>query len=133
MGYSISWIAVRGKSAEGLYGDVVEEVDWSVGEILQTLKRNGLDSNTPFPGNKWVCLQWHYGFDPNGNKTAFLAQVDGTPVDKGMFTGPKGTDWQASAWKNLQIGWELFGSGGAPEFWVDDLAFGEQPIPCPSP
>jgi arylsulfatase len=36
----------RGKSAEGLYGDVVEEVDWSVGEVLQTLKRNGLDRNT---------------------------------------------------------------------------------------
>ena len=36
----------RGKSAEGLYGDVVEEVDWSAGEVLQTLKRNGLDRDT---------------------------------------------------------------------------------------
>jgi arylsulfatase len=36
----------RGKSAEGLYGDAVEEVDWSVGEVLQTLKRNGLEKNT---------------------------------------------------------------------------------------
>lgn len=36
----------RGKSAEGLYGDAVEEVDWSVGEVFQTLKRNGLDRNT---------------------------------------------------------------------------------------
>jgi arylsulfatase len=36
----------RGKSAEGLYGDVVEEVDWSVGEVLGKLKRNGLDRNT---------------------------------------------------------------------------------------
>ena len=36
----------RGKSAEGLYGDVVEEVDWSVGEILRTLAGNGLDRNT---------------------------------------------------------------------------------------
>jgi arylsulfatase A len=36
----------RGKSPEGLYGDVVEEVDWSVGEVLATLKRNGLDRNT---------------------------------------------------------------------------------------
>jgi len=36
----------RGKSAEGLYGDVVEEIDWSVGEILQTLKRNGVDETT---------------------------------------------------------------------------------------
>jgi arylsulfatase len=36
----------RGKSAEGLYGDVVEELDWSVGEVLATLKRNGLERNT---------------------------------------------------------------------------------------
>jgi arylsulfatase len=36
----------RGKSAEGLYGDVVEEVDWSVGEVLAALKRNALDRNT---------------------------------------------------------------------------------------
>lgn len=36
----------RGKSAEGLYGDVVEEVDWSVGEILRSLRENGLEQNT---------------------------------------------------------------------------------------
>jgi len=36
----------RGKSSEGLYGDVVEEVDWSVGEVLKTLRQNGLDRNT---------------------------------------------------------------------------------------
>ncbi|HYW42188.1 MAG TPA: sulfatase [Bryobacteraceae bacterium] len=36
----------RGKSKEGLYGDVVEEIDWSVGEVLQSLKPNGLDRNT---------------------------------------------------------------------------------------
>jgi len=36
----------RGKSALGLYGDVIEEIDWSVGEILAALKRNGLDENT---------------------------------------------------------------------------------------
>jgi arylsulfatase len=36
----------RGKSPEGLYGDVVEEVDWSVGEVLRSLKQNGLEQNT---------------------------------------------------------------------------------------
>ncbi|HEV2447504.1 MAG TPA: sulfatase [Candidatus Sulfopaludibacter sp.] len=36
----------RGKSSEGLYGDAVEEVDWSVGEVLQTLRRNSLDRDT---------------------------------------------------------------------------------------
>ena len=36
----------RGKSAGGLYGDVVEELDWSVGEVLNGLKRFGLDRDT---------------------------------------------------------------------------------------
>jgi arylsulfatase A len=36
----------RGKSPEGLYGDVVEEVDWSVGEVLRTLRETGLEKNT---------------------------------------------------------------------------------------
>ena len=36
----------RGKSAEGLYGDVVEELDWSVGEIMRTLRETGLEKNT---------------------------------------------------------------------------------------
>ncbi len=36
----------RGKSAEGLYGDVVEELDWSLGEIMTSLKRNGLEQDT---------------------------------------------------------------------------------------
>ncbi|HWE50690.1 MAG TPA: sulfatase [Bryobacteraceae bacterium] len=36
----------RGKSPEGLYGDVVEELDWSVGQIRQALKENGLEQNT---------------------------------------------------------------------------------------
>lgn len=36
----------RGKSKQGLYGDVVMEVDWSVGEIMKALERNGLDKNT---------------------------------------------------------------------------------------
>jgi len=34
------------KSNEGLYGDVVQEIDWSVGQVLQAVKDNGLDSNT---------------------------------------------------------------------------------------
>lgn len=33
-------------SLRGIYGDVVEELDWSVGEILSALKENGLDDNT---------------------------------------------------------------------------------------
>jgi arylsulfatase len=36
----------RGTSGRGLYGDVVQELDWSVGEIMATLRRLGLDEKT---------------------------------------------------------------------------------------
>ncbi len=36
----------RGKSNNGLIGDAVEEIDWSVGEILKTLKELNLDEKT---------------------------------------------------------------------------------------
>ena len=36
----------KGKSALGLYGDVIQELDWSTGEIMSALKRSGLDNNT---------------------------------------------------------------------------------------
>ncbi|GAA4880516.1 sulfatase [Ferrimonas pelagia] len=38
--------AFKGKSAFGPYGDAVEELDWSVGEILNTLKAHDLADNT---------------------------------------------------------------------------------------
>ena len=36
----------RGKSKGGLYGDTVEEIDWSVGRIMDCLERTGLAENT---------------------------------------------------------------------------------------
>ncbi len=36
----------RGKSGAGLYGDVVMEVDWSVGQILKTIQHHELDEHT---------------------------------------------------------------------------------------
>ncbi len=36
----------RGKSEQGLYGDVMMEIDWSVGQVLQTLEDLKLDKNT---------------------------------------------------------------------------------------
>lgn len=36
----------RGTSRRGVYGDVVEELDWSVGQILETLRRERLAENT---------------------------------------------------------------------------------------
>jgi hypothetical protein len=113
------------------------KTEWSIGgqygkfELVCDPPDNGLDSNTAFPEGKWVCLQWQFSYDPAGGKTTFVTKIDGTTVDKGMVMGPKGNDWQAGPFEELKIGWEIFGSGAAPEFWVDDLAFGDQPIACP--
>lgn len=38
--------AFRGKSKRGLFGDVLMELDWSVGQILDELKQQNLDKNT---------------------------------------------------------------------------------------
>ena len=36
----------KGKSRRGLYGDVIMEIDWSVGQILETLKDHTIDEET---------------------------------------------------------------------------------------
>lgn len=36
----------RGKSPVGIYGDVIEELDWSVGQVMQALKTHGMEKNT---------------------------------------------------------------------------------------
>jgi arylsulfatase A-like enzyme len=36
----------EGKSEQGLYGDVMMEIDWSVGQIMQALEETGLAKNT---------------------------------------------------------------------------------------
>jgi arylsulfatase len=38
--------AFRGKSKQGIYGDVLTELDWSVGQILAALKKHKLEANT---------------------------------------------------------------------------------------
>jgi arylsulfatase A-like enzyme len=55
----------RGKTARGLYGDVIEEIDWSVGQVLDALHRNGLDDNTlvifTSDNGPWLCYGNHAG------------------------------------------------------------------------
>jgi arylsulfatase A len=38
--------AFKGKTGGGLYGDVIAEIDWSVGQILDAVNRAGLDNDT---------------------------------------------------------------------------------------
>lgn len=36
----------RGKSEQGLFGDMMMEVDWSVGQLIQSLRENDIEENT---------------------------------------------------------------------------------------
>ncbi len=55
----------KGKSERGLYGDVIMEIDWSVGEILNALKETGLDENTMViytsDNGPWLAYGEHSG------------------------------------------------------------------------
>jgi arylsulfatase A-like enzyme len=42
----VSASTMKGKSRNGAYGDAIETIDWSVGEILATLAKNNQDRNT---------------------------------------------------------------------------------------
>jgi arylsulfatase A-like enzyme len=54
-----------GKSPRGLYGDVIEELDWSVGQVLDALKTEGIDGNTlvifTSDNGPWLIFGLHGG------------------------------------------------------------------------
>jgi arylsulfatase A-like enzyme len=58
----------RGKSGTGLYGDVMLEIDWSVGEISKALKENGVAENTlvifTSDNGPWTSYGNHSGKTP---------------------------------------------------------------------
>ena len=55
----------RGKSEQGFYGDVIMEIDWSVGEIQKALETNGIAENTLFifttDNGPWLNFGNHAG------------------------------------------------------------------------
>lgn len=53
----------RGKSPRGLYGDVIEELDWSLGQVLDALKELGLDEKTlvVFTSDNGPWIEGHLG------------------------------------------------------------------------
>lgn len=55
----------KGKSQRGLYGDVIMEIDWSVGQILEALKKHGLDDHTLIifasDNGPWLSYGGHSG------------------------------------------------------------------------
>jgi len=67
-----------GKSGTGLYGDVIMELDWSVGQIMKAIKDNSLEKNTIFifigsDNGPWLSYGNHAGQTPyrEGKGTIF--------------------------------------------------------------
>ena len=80
-----------GKSKGGLYADVIEEIDWSVGQILNTLKENNLDKKTIvlFSSDNGPWLR----FEKHGGSAGPLRAGKGTTFEGGqrvptIFWGP---------------------------------------------
>ncbi len=78
-----------GSSRAGLYGDVIETLDWSAGEILKTLKEQGIDSTTLvlFTSDNGP---WH-NLPPRMLQKGVEPWHTGT---KGMLRGAKGTTYE---------------------------------------
>ena len=72
----------QGKTQRGLFGDVLEEIDWSVGQILATLKRLNLDDNTlvifTADNGPWLSYGDHAG------SAGPLREGKGTSFDGGV-------------------------------------------------
>lgn len=88
------------KSDGGIYGDVIEEIDWSIGQILKTLKEEGLDKNTlvvfTSDNGPWAWFKDHGGSAgplrgsksftwEGGNRVPAIYWMPGT-VKKGTVT-----------------------------------------------
>lgn len=72
----------KDKSPRGLYGDVVEELDWSVGRVLDTLRRLKLAENTlvlfTSDNGPWLSQKL------NGGSAGLLREGKGCTFDGGM-------------------------------------------------
>ncbi len=69
----------RGKSANGGYGDAVEEIDWSTGEILAALRKLGIDERTLvlFTSDNGAASRW-------GGSNTPLSGWKGSTMEGGM-------------------------------------------------
>ena len=81
----------EGRSLRGIYGDVIEEIDWSVGRVIAALEENGVADNTVVlftsDNGPWLI------FDDQGGSAGLLRGGKGSTWEGGMrvpgvFWGP---------------------------------------------
>lgn len=84
----------EGKSKGGLYGDAVEELDWSVGRLLDTLKQEGLDKNTLviFASDNGAVIKRNAPKGKAAYKSRFPGRDNGG--SNGKLRAGKGTTWE---------------------------------------
>ncbi|MBX7207130.1 MAG: sulfatase [Verrucomicrobiaceae bacterium] len=72
----------RGASPRGIYGDVVEELDWSVGQVLDALRNAGIDKNTlvffSSDNGPWLIM------NQQGGSAGLLREGKGSTWEGGM-------------------------------------------------
>ena len=72
----------RGRSTAGIYGDVIEEIDWSVGQVMAALERAGLSERTlvvfTSDNGPWLPYETHAG------TSGLLRDGKGTTFEGGM-------------------------------------------------
>lgn len=80
----------QGKSLRGLYGDVINEIDWSVGQVVNTLDRLNIRSNTfiffSSDNGPWLPFKTHGG-------------------SAGPLRGGKGSTWEGGMREPCIISW----------------------------
>ncbi|MGB7347257.1 MAG: sulfatase [Pirellulaceae bacterium] len=104
----------KGKSAGGFYGDTIEELDWSCGEIFKTLKERSIDDNTlvVFTSDNGPWVETTRGMKPNGK--AFIPRDHSGNADP--FRG-----WKMSAWDGgCRVPFLARWPGNIPAGWSSD-------------
>ncbi|MDH6533517.1 arylsulfatase [Parabacteroides sp. 52] len=82
--------AFLGKSKRGLYGDAVEEIDWGVGQILETLREAGVEKNT---------IVW---FASDNGPWVIQNEKGGSA---GLFRDGKGSTWEGGMRVPCFVSW----------------------------
>ncbi len=116
----------EGQSLRGLYGDVIEEIDWSVGQVLETLRRLKIDENTivwfTSDNGPWLTFNDHCG------SAGLLREGKGTTWDGGMRE--PSLCWWPGTIPAGQVSAEL---GTTMDIYVTNLALGGAKVPTGRP